>query len=95
MKCANCGTENPDLYRFCGRCGAGIGDYAGSPRRQEYTRLCPSCGREINWYAAYCPYCGNGTTGSNKTFKGSLAILIVLVILFWPAAIIYYFVELK
>jgi predicted nucleic acid-binding Zn ribbon protein len=64
------------------------------------TRNCVSCGRAIAWDANVCPYCGHDfriestaqqiTRQANK-FHGSLLILILLIILCWPAAIIYFF----
>ncbi len=32
MKCAACGSDNPNTHHFCGHCGAGL------------SRACPPCG---------------------------------------------------
>jgi predicted nucleic acid-binding Zn ribbon protein len=74
---------------------------SGQPVQQP-TRNCVACGRAIDWQANVCPYCGHdfrqvmagpqqGT--GKKAFKGSLAILIILILLCWPAAIIYFFMK--
>lgn len=66
------------------------------------TRNCVGCGRAIAWDANVCPYCGHdfrpvmagqGPMQQNmvKKFQGSILALVLLVILCWPAAIIYYF----
>ncbi len=69
---------------------------------QPTVRNCVACGRTIDWNANVCPYCGHDyrqvmTTGpgtpGKKTFTGSLAILIVLIILCWPAGLIYFFLK--
>ena len=72
------------------------------------TRSCVACGRAIAWDVNVCPYCGHdyrpqmagmqqpmyGQPMPKKTgWQGSIAILIILVILCWPAAIIYYFIK--
>jgi len=73
------------------------------------TRSCVACGRAIAWDVNVCPYCGHDyrpqmagmqqpmygqqmPQGTRK-WQGSIAILIILVILCWPAAIIYYFIK--
>jgi predicted nucleic acid-binding Zn ribbon protein len=68
---------------------------------QAPTRNCVACGRAIAWDANVCPYCGHdfrpamtGQQGSGKkSFKGSLAILIILIIFCWPAGLVYFFIK--
>jgi len=66
------------------------------------TRNCVGCGRAIPWDANVCPYCGHDyrsvmagqqpmQQGTGRKFHGSLLVLIILVIVCWPAAIIYFF----
>jgi DNA-directed RNA polymerase subunit RPC12/RpoP len=85
-----------------------LGDWRSTRRRivkmasGQPVRSCVGCGRAIDWNANVCPYCGHDfravmaggpqATGK-KSFKGSLAILIVLIILCWPAGLIYFFVK--
>jgi predicted nucleic acid-binding Zn ribbon protein len=65
---------------------------------QAPARNCVACGRSIAWDANVCPYCGHDfravmagpqQVAGKKSFTGSLAILIILILLCWPAAIIY------
>lgn len=72
-----------------------------STGQQEQTsvRNCVSCGRSIAWDANVCPFCGHdfrqvmSGQSQKKSFKGSLLILILLIILCWPAAIIYFLMK--
>lgn len=67
----------------------------------QRTRNCVSCGRPISWDANVCPYCGHDFRGvmagsqqtGKKRFQGSLAILIILIILCWPAGLIYFLIK--
>lgn len=62
-------------------------------------RNCVSCGRSIAWDANVCPYCGHDfraamagpAVSGEKKFKGSWVVLILLLLICWPAAIIYFF----
>jgi len=62
-------------------------------------RRCVSCGRPIDWNALFCPHCGHNYSQTlegqisqfAKQFRGSWAILIILLILCWPAGLIYFF----
>ncbi|MDQ1371209.1 MAG: hypothetical protein QG582_123 [Candidatus Thermoplasmatota archaeon] len=67
-------------------------------------RNCVACGRAIAWDANVCPFCGHDyrpamsggqTLGESldKRFHGSLIVLIILLVVCWPAAIIYYFMK--
>lgn len=68
---------------------------------QQGTRNCVACGRAISWDANVCPFCGHDYRAAmagpqvmrsgEKKFQGSILALVLLVILCWPAAIIYYF----
>lgn len=69
---------------------------------QPSGRNCVACGRQISNDANVCPYCGHDfrtvmagpSAGTGKkTFQGSLAVLIILVVLCWPAGLIYYFIK--
>jgi len=64
------------------------------------TRSCVSCGRNIAWDANVCPYCGHDyraamagpqLTRPEKKFHGSWVVVILLILICWPAAIIYFF----
>src|SRR5262245_7396535 len=46
MRCASCGTENPEGAKFCIECG------------MPCLRLCPSCGQQMPPAAKFCPECG-------------------------------------
>jgi hypothetical protein len=66
---------------------------------------CKSCGATIDASASACPYCqanvaipppipapaANGSASTKP--KGSIGVLVVLLILFWPGALIYYLVR--
>lgn len=62
-------------------------------------RNCVGCGRPIPWDANVCPYCGHDyrqammgqRVPSEKRFHGSWVVVVLLIILCWPAAIIYFF----
>lgn len=69
---------------------------------QAPSRNCVSCGRAIAWDANVCPYCGHDFRAAmagpqqgtgKKSFKGSLAVLIILIFLCWPAGLIYFFMK--
>ena len=47
-KCASCGTENDDQYRFCPRCGA----------MRSMNWVCDGCGQENPPEYKFCPGCG-------------------------------------
>ena len=62
------------------------------------TRSCVGCGRAIAWDANVCPYCGHdyrqvmaGQPTGEKKFHGSWVVVILLILVCWPAAIIYFF----
>lgn len=65
------------------------------------TRNCVACGRAIAWDANVCPYCGHDyrvamagpgqMQSSERKFHGSWLVVVILIILCWPAAIIYFF----
>ena len=50
MKCPMCDSENPESQKFCGDCGAKL--------ETPTTRQCVGCGREIQFDAMICQYCG-------------------------------------
>ncbi|MBM4332453.1 MAG: zinc-ribbon domain-containing protein [Deltaproteobacteria bacterium] len=47
MKCPKCQTENPDVKKFCRKCGA------------KLLRACPNCGSEILPEDEFCGECGH------------------------------------
>jgi predicted amidophosphoribosyltransferase len=64
------------------------------------TRNCVGCGRAIAWDANVCPYCGHDFRAAmagpqqgtgKKGFHGSWLVVVILIIVCWPAAIIYFF----
>lgn len=63
------------------------------------TRNCVSCGRAISWDANVCPYCGHDYRiamagpgqAPERKFHGSWLVVVLLIIVCWPAAIIYFF----
>jgi len=63
------------------------------------TRNCVGCGRAIAWDANVCPYCGHDfrvvmagpQQGTKKGFHGSWLVVVILILVCWPAAIIYFF----
>jgi len=63
------------------------------------TRSCVGCGRAIAWDANVCPFCGHDyrqvmagqPISGEKRFHGSWVIVILLILVCWPAAIIYFF----
>jgi class 3 adenylate cyclase len=50
MRCANCGSDNPEGMKFCEECGT------------KLVRACPSCGREVRPTAKFCGECGTPLT---------------------------------
>jgi hypothetical protein len=70
-------------------------------------RSCVSCGRTIAWDVNVCPYCGHDyrpqmmgpqpmygqPMPQQKGFQGSILILIILILLCWPAALIYLLIK--
>src|SRR5262245_25212134 len=54
MRCATCGTENPERAKFCIECGNSL------------KRRCPSCGVENLSQANFCAECGVALTEKQK-----------------------------
>ncbi|CAN5326878.1 adenylate/guanylate cyclase domain-containing protein [soil metagenome] len=50
VRCAACGFENPDDFRFCGSCGGSL------------TIACTDCGAEIPPGFRFCGFCGHPVT---------------------------------
>src|SRR5439155_6458522 len=46
MRCANCGSDNPEGMKFCEECGT------------KLARACPGCGCEVRPAAKFCGECG-------------------------------------
>ncbi len=58
MKCANCGSENPEGKKFCGDCGKELKD-AAKATEADQSRKCTSCGRTLEMETNVCPFCGH------------------------------------
>ena len=58
MKCASCGTNNPEECLVCSKCGGRLDSVAPS-QDSSGSRHCVSCGRAIQFDANVCPYCGH------------------------------------
>src|SRR5260370_39969069 len=54
MRCAKCGSENPDTKRFCGDCGAVLAN------------RCAKCGADNPPSKMFCGDCGNPLTASSS-----------------------------
>jgi adenylate cyclase len=54
MRCGACGFENPEGFKFCGSCGAGLGN------------VCPTCGAEVPTGFAFCGVCGTEMASSTE-----------------------------
>ncbi|MGH7857795.1 MAG: double zinc ribbon domain-containing protein, partial [Candidatus Binatia bacterium] len=54
MRCAKCGSENPEENRFCEECG------------EPLARQCPACGRAVRADARFCGGCGAALEGIAK-----------------------------
>lgn len=52
--CLSCEAENPDGYRFCGKCGSSLG-----------SAICVACGASIPGGQPFCGSCGAGQTRSD------------------------------
>src|SRR5262245_8424785 len=62
MRCASCGTENPEPAKFCIECGGSL------------KHRCPSCGVENPPQARFCAECGTalpGQLGKRKAEGGA------------------------
>lgn len=86
MKCSNCGAENPEGKKFCGNCGLVL----SQTQQQMQFKLTPP-----QQTTQYQPQMQPAPVDRKleKKFNGSLAILVILVFVFFPAAIIYYFMR--
>lgn len=61
IRCAKCGTVNPDRAASCKSCGKAF--YfprmdSNRPPVKIATRKCSSCGAPAQYDADYCPECG-------------------------------------
>src|SRR5262245_55352822 len=52
MRCADCGTENPDRARFCFECAT------------PFPRRCAHCGTELPDAAKFCMECAQPVAGA-------------------------------
>src|SRR6185295_16952052 len=55
MRCANCGSQNPEEMKFCEECGT------------KLVHVCPSCGREVRPAAKFCGSCGTSLTADIRS----------------------------
>ncbi|MGH2662582.1 MAG: zinc-ribbon domain-containing protein [Actinomycetota bacterium] len=60
MPCPSCGVPVDENDRFCGRCGAQLGE-AVATEGQEF---CTECGARLVAGDRYCPRCGTAVRGS-------------------------------
>lgn len=59
MKCQHCGLNNPELSKFCGKCGSPMG-----------IRLrCTECGSDNPGNSLFCIECGEKLSGVRKPVK--------------------------
>jgi membrane protease subunit (stomatin/prohibitin family) len=57
VRCANCGTLNPESAKFCASCGQAMGsEEAAAPPATSVA--CPSCGTQNPSGAKFCSNCG-------------------------------------
>jgi class 3 adenylate cyclase len=64
MRCAACGTENPDDKRFCRNCGGSL------------SATCPACGAQLKAEDRFCGDCGTpveAVTGSGTSPSAALS----------------------
>ena len=98
MKCAACGTVNPEGMKFCGACGRPLGasEAVVTPVRERH---CVGCGRVIQWDCNVCQYCGHDyrakpkeeeAKGTDNLLVGSILTILagVLSILFLTLAVV-------
>ena len=57
MKCPKCGIKNPEGQKFCGNCGAKLGN------------ACPNCGADVDPNDRFCGSCGAVVSGSPAQIK--------------------------
>ncbi len=51
MRCSECGFENPEEFKFCGKCGSQLLAKA----------ICPGCEAEVDAELSFCGFCGQKT----------------------------------
>ena len=61
---------------------------SGRKKKKPDENICESCGNIVKESAYVCPKCG-----VRNCPKGSIGWLIFWIIVFWPAAIIYFFIR--
>lgn len=62
MKCSRCHTENPEVNKFCRRCGT------------EILWACPRCGAGISAQDKYCGQCGQKLNGAGEAVNRGIKI---------------------
>ncbi len=89
MKCASCGTANPEGYLICNKCGSLLDSVAPS-QGSSGSRNCVSCGRAIQFEANVCPYCGHdyriamAPVQQQQAISGGMRILFYILSLIIP-----------
>ena len=69
MKCPSCGTDNPDDYRFCHKCGTDMTPVPGPVVEEEPAvegRICPGCGQVNPPDYLFCNMCGTGLVAEDE-----------------------------
>ena len=56
MKCPNCGAENPQGQKFCGKCGGSLDE---PPQARLGLVKCPNCGFDNREGRRFCADCGS------------------------------------
>jgi len=56
MKCPNCGAENPQDQKFCGKCGGSLDE---PPQARLGLVKCPNCGFDNREGRRFCADCGS------------------------------------
>jgi uncharacterized membrane protein YvbJ len=56
--CPSCGGQNPDGYKFCGRCGAGLRGGQQQAYGLQQAHSCSKCGQAVAQGAKFCGSCG-------------------------------------
>ncbi len=62
VRCAGCGTLNPESAKFCASCGAAMAPPAPPQAAAAATVACPACGTANAVGAKFCANCGTSMT---------------------------------
>jgi NMD protein affecting ribosome stability and mRNA decay len=66
--CSKCGTEIPEGFNFCGKCGT---PYVALviPKPMNSVKHCPKCGNEVISNERFCGECGNDLIAIETTIS--------------------------